>query len=315
MSAGHESRPGILLKARPLPAQLDDRLAPPWPDGLEFYLDRQDIAEDNWLSRLVAEVERHPTPEGFVYVVEGPMRSLDGSFFDLSQDSEANRETLRRTVEFGATVGARAAVIHAIAPVTSPDELDDERRIATLRRALPLLAFYRDLCQASGLIPTVENIPPVARMREGRFMHSTIGMEPADLLLLTNRVEGTQVTLDVSHAQLYLNAVNVDPAEAPPEWRRLVEHVQARAEVRHLGEYIAGLDGRLFEAHISNAAGLCGEGLAYAEGDLDLDAVVRDLSRRVRFLITETIEPEPDRAVTMREAQRRIGRALYGETQ
>lgn len=314
MSAGRERRPGILLKARPLPAQLDDRLAPPWPDGLEFYLDRQDIVEDDWLSRLSAEMERHQAPEGFVYVVEGPMRALDGSFFDLSQDTEASRETLRRTVEFGVTVGATAAVIHAIAPVASPDEFDDERSAATLRRALPLLAFYRDLCQASGLVPTVENIPPVAQMREARFMHSIIGMEPADLRLLTDRVEGVQVTLDVSHAQLYLNAVNADPAQVPPEWRRLVEHVQARAEARRLGDYVAALDGRLFEAHISNAAGLYGEGLAYAEGDLDLDAVVRDLSRRARFLITETIEPDPDRAVRMREAQRRIERALYGET-
>ena len=61
----------------------------------------------------------------------------------------------------------------------------------------------------------------------------------------------------------------------------------------------------MVEAHISNAAGLFGEGMPYAEGDLAMDAVVRKLGAIVKYLVTETLEPDPDNAVGMREAQRR----------
>ncbi len=232
MSAGRERRARVLLKARPVSTQLDDRLAPPWADGLELYLAREDIGEEDWLRRLVTEMESHRVPAGFAYVVEGPLRSLDGSFFDLSRDTESNRETLRRTVEFGVAIRASAAVIHAIAPQADADDFDDELRAATLDRSLPLLTLYRDLCLERGLVPTLENIPPVAQMREGRFMHSIIGMEPADLRLLTDRVEGVQVTLDVSHAQLYLNAVNVDyPTRAGLTPQVYVCHASAGANI------------------------------------------------------------------------------------
>lgn len=315
MFSGCERRARILLKARPTPTQLHDRLAAPWPDGLEFYLDREDIVQDNWLINLVAEVGRHKLPDEFVYVVEGPLRSIDGSFFDLSQGSEANRETLRRTVEFGAAVGAEVAVVHAISPADNPDGFSDELRQATLQRSLPLLSFYRDLCRAQGMVPTIENIPPVAQMREGKFMHSIIGMEPADLLDLTAQVKDVKVTVDVSHAQLYLNAVNARRQEVPAEWHYLVTYIQQRAQISTIDEFIAALNGHLVEAHISNASGLYGEGLPYDQGDLPLDVVVARLSRVVRFLVTETIEPDADAAIRMREAQRRMAQALNREAQ
>lgn len=312
MSAGCETKVRVLLKARPVPAQLTDRLATPWPDGLEFYLDRQDIVPDDWLTRLMAAMARHNVPEGFTYVVEGPMRSLDGSFFDLSHDTESNRETLRRTVEFGARIGATAAVVHAIAPRDRSDDFDDEVRTETLRRSLPALRFYRDLCLTAGIIPTLENIPPVAQMREGRFMHSIIGMEPADLVYLSGQIDGIKVTVDVSHAQLYLNAVNAQPDQTRVEWRHLIEHIKRRAETSNIEQYLDALDGLVVEAHISNARGLCGEGLAYDDGDLDMDTVIARLSRMVRYLVTETIEPDASVATRMREAQRRIAKALQG---
>jgi len=55
----------------------------------------------------------------FDLVVEGPLRSLDGAFFDISRPSAANQEILRRLTTFGARIGAKVAVIHLIAP--SPD--------------------------------------------------------------------------------------------------------------------------------------------------------------------------------------------------
>ena len=50
----------ILLKARPTPAQLRDRLAAPRPEGLELYLDARDLAPDDWLPRLRAIMAAAP---------------------------------------------------------------------------------------------------------------------------------------------------------------------------------------------------------------------------------------------------------------
>ncbi|MGN6812242.1 MAG: hypothetical protein ACTHMP_15340, partial [Thermomicrobiales bacterium] len=76
----------ILLKARPTPAQLRDRLAAPRPDGLELYLDARDIAPDDWLPRLRAIMAAAPPATAdFTYIVEGPLRSLDGDFFDVTR--------------------------------------------------------------------------------------------------------------------------------------------------------------------------------------------------------------------------------------
>ena len=56
----------ILLKARPTPAQLRDRLAAPRPDRLELYLDARDITDPNphsdglvpWLRAIMVEAAR-----------------------------------------------------------------------------------------------------------------------------------------------------------------------------------------------------------------------------------------------------------------
>ena len=232
MCAANPNVARVLLKARPTAAQLSDRLAPPWPDGLKFYLDRQDIIEDNWLELVLAEVSRHPVPAGFAYVVEGPLRSLDGNFFALSEDSASNRETIRRLVAFGAAIGSDMAVIHAIAPTVDSGSFDDAGHRELMERSLTLLRFYRDQCLAQGITPTLENVPPVLRMREGRFMHSVIGMEPLDLIKLSQLVPGVKAIIDVSHAQLYLNAVNLPAELVPAEWRWLIDFIQRRAKVR-----------------------------------------------------------------------------------
>ena len=46
------------------------------------------------------------------------------------------------------------------------------------------------------------------------------------------------------------------------------------------------------------------------EGRFDLDAAVPLLAAHARYLVTETLEPDNDRAVHMREAQARIAAAL-----
>jgi hypothetical protein len=58
-------------------------------------------------------------------------------------------------------------------------------------------------------------------------------------------------------------------------------------------------------AQISNAAGVLGEGRPYADGDFDLDPAIRWLGRHALHIVTETIEPDNDDAVYMRDALRR----------
>ena len=58
--------------------------------------------------------------------------------------------------------------------------------------------------------------------------------------------------------------------------------------------------------HVANATGLLGEGAPYGEGDADLDPVIARLCGLARYIVTETLEPDPDRATLMRDAQARI---------
>ncbi len=314
MSNDSEKSAKVLLKARPTSEQLRDRLAEPAPDGLELYLDVADISDDNWLATLEQRIADLDVPSDFDWVVEGPLRSLDGSFFDISKHTSANIEVVQRLVTFGRTIGAKAVVIHAIAPTSDVGLFSDESCATTLKESLSLLQLYADLCSDGGLIPTVENIPPVTRMRESRFMHSLIGMEPKDLLFLADQIEGLKVTLDVSHAQLYLNAASSSrlsaSSEVGPEIAPLIAYLSGRREVSTLEEYIDRVEHLIFEAHFSNARGLLGEGLAYGDGELDLDRAAARLRYVAKYLVTETIEPDANKSILMREAQGRMKAAL-----
>lgn len=304
----HRAR--ILLKARPTPAQLADRLASPRPAGLELYLDARDLAPVDWLPRLREIMDAAPRAPEFAYVVEGPIRSLDGEFFDVTRDAPADREALARLVEFGAAIGAGVAVIHLIAPTRDAADLRAGGRDERLARAMPLLRFYQERCVAAGLAPTIENIPPVARMREGAVVFSTLGVEPDDLAACCESLPGLCVTFDTSHAGLYLGALAADPATTEPESRPAVEYYCARGRVTTLDEYLDQIERWVVNVHISNAAGLLGEGLPYGEGDFDLDQIVPRLAATARFLVTETLEPDPDHAVYMRDASTRITAAM-----
>lgn len=313
----------ILLKARPTPAQLRDRLAAPRPDGLELYLDARDLADPNphsalrvphsegWLSRLRAIMADAPQAgDGFAYVVEGPIRSLDGAFFDVTRGAAPDEEALVRLTGFGAELGATVAVIHLIAPTTDPAALRPGAREAAIERALPLLTRYAALCREAGLAPTIENIPPIAQMREGTAAFSALGVAPDDLARCCALVPGLGVTFDLSHAGLYLEAVAADPAAVGPSLRPVVEAYALGAEARTLDEYLDRIERWLVNVHVSNAAGLLGEGLPYGAGHFDLDAIMPRLAARARFIVTETLESDQERASYMREAQARIASAL-----
>ena len=161
----------------------------------------------------------------------------------------------------------------------------------------------------------VENIPPVARMRESGFWYTPIGMDVVDLLWLAERVPGIGLTVDLSHAQLYLNAKYRPLPDATAELAPLVEALRAEpplAErpagrpVKTLADYLEASLPFLVNVHVSNASGLLGEGMPYGEGDADLDATIALSIGHAGYLVTETLDPDPENAIQMRDAQRRL---------
>ncbi len=205
MSPGSAPTARILLKARPTPRQLADRLQPPLPEGLELYLDGQDVATPEARQRVVELMRGYALPPDFAVVVEGPIRGLDGEYFDLADLRPANFELLERLAELGAAVGAVGLVIHAIVP-RSGLAWDPAEREEVFARCLTMLRAYTAAAAARGLVPTLENVPPVLRMREARYLYTPLGMSPEDMVRFLDATPGLQATLDVSHAQLYVNA-------------------------------------------------------------------------------------------------------------
>jgi sugar phosphate isomerase/epimerase len=303
----------VLLKARPTTTQLADRLRDPRPAGLELYLDTADLATPDAMDEVVANLDACGLPADFILLVEGPIRSLDGEFFDLTRDSEADRELSRRIVSLSKRIGARGANVHAIAPNEHPASLTLDNRTLLLERALGPLRFFADLALGAGMVPTIENMPPILRMRESGFFYSAIGMPPQDMTELARAVPGVRVIMDTSHAQLYLNVRRgVDEAVPGQDLAPLRRFVADAPGVETIDEYVDVLAETTIASHVANAGGLLGEGWPYGEGDLDLDALLPKLARRAAYLVTETLEPDHNRADLMREARARALLALNG---
>ncbi|MBI4491303.1 MAG: hypothetical protein HY690_00720 [Chloroflexi bacterium] len=302
----------VLLKARPTEAQLADRLAPPRPDGLELYLDAADLADEAAMRGVLERLERQRLLADFCLIVEGPMRSLDGAFFHVARQSEADAEVVRRLVWLGQRLGAEAINLHPFAP-EGPESLTLERRQAYLERSLPLLDLFARQATAAGMAPTVESMPAVLRMRQGGYFFSAVGMLPEDLRYWVERLPALRLCLDVSHTQLVVNAQHAAMQGGADDFPELYAFLHQAAPLGSVQEVLRRLAPLVLSAHLSNARGVLGEGLPYGEGDLDLDALVCELARCVSYLVTETLEADPDRALLMREAQERILRALEAD--
>jgi hypothetical protein len=303
--------PRLCLKARPTPAQLADRLRPvngARADGLELYLDAADLADDAALDAVVRTVEAADLPPGFALLAEGPVGSLDGAFFDVTRGSAADRLVVDRLAALVARLGLRAVNIHAIAPGPDPARLSLDHRRAALAAAVPFLAHFAEVTRAAGAVPTVENMPPVLRMRVGGWYFSPLGMASADLRWLAERVSGLGILADTSHAGLYLNARAraLQPPEDPWQAPLFAYLRQLPDEPADLVGYCAALGPCLVNAQVSNAAGLLGEGLPYAEGEFELDPVIAWLGAHAEHIVSETLEPDPDDARYMRDALRRM---------
>jgi len=303
----------LLLKARPTPRQLADRLRPVdgvWPDGVELYLAAADLASEAVVDDMVERIRGAPTPPGFVWLIEGPVDSLDGADFDVTRESEADRTVLKRLAEVAERIGAKAVNIHVIAPSPDLTRLSLECRADLLDRAVPFLAHFVELMQKAGAVPTVEHMPPVLRMRRSDFVFTPIGMTSADFRYLVAWLPALRVLVDTSHAGLYLNARRLPPDPAYAWSAPLRAYLDLMpAEPDDLVGFMANLPA-LENAQISNAAGLLGEGLAYSEGELDLDPAIAWLGEHTQHIVTETLEADNDVAVNMRDALQRMRAAL-----
>jgi hypothetical protein len=299
----------LCLKARPTPAQLADRLRPIdgiWPDGAELYLSASDLRDVSELEAIADRLQQQPVPSGFAWLIEGPVDSLDGEDFDVTRESAADYEVVRRLAWLAERIGAKAVNIHVIAPSSDISRLTLECRTTLLETSVPFIAQFVEQTREAGAVPTVENMPPVLRMRRSDFAFTPIGMASGDLRWLVERVDGLRVMPDTSHAGLYLNARhgpgNTEHAwgarlqsylrQLPPDPVELLEFVQALPQVEN--------------AQVSNAAGILGEGLPYAEGDFSLDPTIRWLGAHARHIVTETLEHSNDNAVHMRDALRQM---------
>ncbi|HLH72910.1 MAG TPA: hypothetical protein VKX96_06475 [Chloroflexota bacterium] len=305
----------ILLKARPTPDQVADRLRAPAPEGLELYLDRLDLMRDDHVQRICRVLENSDAPAGCQWIVEAPIRTLGGAYFDLTCDDDDHCETLKRVANVGKAIGAVAANIHVVAPTLAAATLSQLTHERALERALPLLRRYVVLCEKAGLIPQVENIPPVGRMREAAYVFSAIGAAPEDLLALVRRIPELRFTIDVSHASLYLNWRQIDLETLSPEFQMVARHAREQPGPMDLPEYVGPLAEWTTTMHVANAVGLFGEGEWYREGDADLDLTLAPLLGRVPYFVTETLESNPAVAAGMRDAQAQLLalRALHSE--
>jgi len=304
MSTGSDQLARILLKARPTPEQLADRFAPPWPDGLELYLDRADVITEDECADVLRRIRGYELPEGFSFVVEGPIRGLDNEYFDLGECTEPTKELVRRLGWMAAELGAAGGVMHTIMPRFTLTDEDWSDRDATFSRCMDFVQFYADTLLPLGIVPVIENVPPVLRMREGRYLFTPLGMAPEDVRWFIDRTPGLMATLDVSHAQLYVNARGMAEREQGDEGvQPLMDSLRRFPPIGSVETFVDVLGDAIFEAHVSNASGLLGEGARYDEGDIDMERVIGRLARTARFLITETLEPDNNRAVYMREAQ------------
>jgi hypothetical protein len=302
------------LKARPTPTQLADRLRPVdgiWPDGLELYLVAADLATPAILDMVAERILEADVPADFAWLIEGPVDSLDGGDFDITRDSDADLQVIDRLADLAGRIDARAVNIHVISPSPDLTRLTLECRAALLERAVPFLARFVALTQTAGSVPTVENMPPVLRMRRSDFAFTPIGMASEDLRWLVERLPGLRLLPDTSHTGLYLNSRSLDPDPTYPWSAPLADYLkQLPTEAPDLLGYMDSLLPYVENAQISNASGVLGEGLPYAEGDFELDPAIRWLGQHAQHIVTETIEDNHDNAVSMRDALTHMRTAL-----
>ena len=297
MSTGSHATP--LLKAAPKPDQLAERLAGgPW-GGLEICLMPGDVAGDGEVARAAEAVNAATAAApGAIALAEAPVAWPSGAHVRVDRLDDEARAGLVRSAAFAAAIGSPVLTIHLFAPQTP----------AEFRAAAPLdettvqafLEAFAAACADHGVQGLLENVPPVLRMRSGGVFYSPVGGHWRDLLEWRARVPALGLTFDTSHAALFRTF-----AEAYPSVFGL-----ASADDLDLARYVEELAPHTRVAHVSDAAGILGEGLPIGTGELDLDPAIARLGEQVEWIVAEINEPDPAHSPDMKAGYTAVSRVL-----
>ena len=130
------------------------------------------------------------------------------------------------------------------------------RPASTSRPSRRSCAATRRSAASAASLPLIENVPPVLRMRTGGVFLTPIGGHWRDLRSWRARVPALGFTLDTSHAALFHTFAGAYPSLWGLEGEEGLE----------LGRYVEELGPAGEVAHVSNAAGVLGEGHALRRG-------------------------------------------------
>ena len=306
MSTGFDTI--TLLKAAPEPDQIAERLdGGPWR-GIELCLMPAEVESDERIA-AVTEAARAALADvrgadpAFAVTAEAPVAWPSGAFVRVDRLDDEARGGIERSARFAAVVGSPVLTIHLFTPKTPEEFRRDWRHDAPgvdEDEVERFLRFFAAACTAQGVIPLIENVPPVLRMRTGGVYLSPIGGHWRDLLAWRERVPELGFTIDTSHAALFRSFAAASPSTFGLNGDDELD----------LGRYVEELGPAAEVAHVSNAHGVLGEGLPYGAGDLDLDPVVRRLAALVPFIVAEIAEPDPMRSPSMKAAYHAIERVI-----
>src|SRR5512133_512815 len=185
MSTGFAAIP--LLKAAPEPDQIADRLDGGDWCGLELCLMASHVASDEAIARAIGNARVAIDGRDAVVTAEAPVSWPSGAHVRVDRLDDEARAGIERSADFAAGIGSPVLTIHLFVPTTpaqyrgtlaGPDTAEVER----------FLTFYANACVERGVIPLIENVPPVLRMRTGGFFLSAIGGHWRDLLEWRERV-------------------------------------------------------------------------------------------------------------------------------
>ncbi len=296
MSTGSASIP--LLKAAPEPEQVAERLEGGDWRGMELALMPPHVADDAALDRAIAAVNDTVRGREVALTAEAPVSWPSGEHVRVDRLTDEARAGIERGARFAAAIGSPVLTIHlyipqAAAAMRAGEPVDE----AAVER---FLSFYARACADHGVVPLIENVPPVLRMRTGGAFYTPIGGHWRDLLAWRERVPELGFTLDTSHAALFRAFVNAYPSLFALESDEGLE----------LERYVEELGPATHVAHVSNASGVLGEGLRYDRGELDLDPIVARLGELVPYVVAEINEPDHRFSPNMKDAYSRIVTAL-----